>query len=139
MRLAREMEGLSQTERALRLVEANVRQGVQTLKENADVIDAMRDRGVVVHGLVYDVACGELKELEIEEGEGEGRERVEAFGTSADGRKPKGKEDEKPKQETAWVGGSEKVKKDEAVGGTAHGGIPKREIGGGNVGAVGGA
>jgi hypothetical protein len=31
------------------------------------------------------------------------------------------------------------VKKDEAVGGTAHGGIPKREIGGGNVGAVGGA
>lgn len=156
MRLAREMEGLSQSERALRLVEANVRQGVQTLKENADVIDAMRERGVVVHGLVYDVASGELKELEIKEGEGEGRVRVEAFGTRAGGEGKKGeekpqKEEEKPKKETAGVGGSEKVdegyesmakggmKNDEAVGGTAHGETKKHGAGGGNVGAVGGA
>lgn len=138
-RLARELEGLSPTERGLRMVEANVRQGVQTLKENADVIDAMRDRGVVVHGLVYDVACGELKELDIEEAEAEGKDRVEAFETSADGAKPKGKEDEKPKKEAAGVGGSEQVHKHEAVGGAAHGGIPKREIGNGSVGAVGGA
>ena len=74
-------EGLSDKERLLRLVEANVRQGVQTLKENAEVIDGMRERGVVVHGLVYDVGSGELRELEIEEEEHEGKKRVKAFAT----------------------------------------------------------
>lgn len=73
--------GLGDKERAVALVEANVRQGVQTLRENAEVIDGMRERGVVVHGLVYDVACGELRELEIDEEEEEGKKRVEAFGT----------------------------------------------------------
>lgn len=74
-------EGLGEKERAGRLVEANVRMGVKTLRENAEVIDAVRERGVVVHGLVYDVGSGELRELEIEEDEGEGRKRVEAFAT----------------------------------------------------------
>ncbi|CAD6575778.1 MAG: hypothetical protein ASARMPRED_007463 [Alectoria sarmentosa] len=74
-------EGLSDKERTVKLVEANVRQGVQTLKENAEVIDGMRERGVVVHGLVYDVGSGELRELEIEEEELEGKKREEAFET----------------------------------------------------------
>lgn len=72
-------EGLSDKDKALRLVEANVRQGVQTVKENPEVIDAVRERGLQVHGLVYDVASGELRELEIEEGEVEGKKRQEAF------------------------------------------------------------
>ncbi|KAM0806193.1 carbonic anhydrase [Usnea florida] len=76
-----EWEGLSAGEKTTRLVEANVRMGVQTLKENAEVIDGMRERGLVVHGLVYDIACGELRELEIEEEEGEGKKRVDAFHT----------------------------------------------------------
>lgn len=74
-------EGLGEKERTVRLVEANVRQGVQTLKENAEVIDGMRERGVAVHGLVYDVGSGELRELDIEEAEHEGKKREEAFGT----------------------------------------------------------
>lgn len=72
-------EGLSDKDKAVRLVEANVRQGVQTVLENAEVIDAVKERGLQVHGLVYDVACGELRELKIEEGEQEGKKRVEAF------------------------------------------------------------
>lgn len=72
-------EGLSDADKARRLVEANVRQGVQTIKENPEVIDAMQERGLQVHGLVYDVACGELKELEIKENEQEGKKRKEAF------------------------------------------------------------
>jgi len=75
-------KGLGEKERALALVEANVKQGVQTLKENAVVIDAMRERGVVVHGLVYNVGTGELKELEIGEDKEAGEQRVEAFKTS---------------------------------------------------------
>ncbi|KAF6237737.1 hypothetical protein HO173_003938 [Letharia columbiana] len=80
-RAAWDEAGLGEKEKALKLVEANVRQGVQTLKENAEVIDGMRERGVEVHGLVYDVGSGELRELEIEEGEQEGKKREEAFGT----------------------------------------------------------
>ena len=74
-------ERLGDKERAVRLVEANVRQGVQTLKENADVIEAMKERGLVVHGLVYDIACGELRELKCAESAHEEKNRVEAFET----------------------------------------------------------
>ena len=76
-----EKEGLGDKERALRLAEANVRHGVQILKQNADVIEAMKERGLVVHGLVHDVACGVLRELEINEDEHEGKKREKAFGT----------------------------------------------------------
>ena len=76
-----EKERVGEKERAVQLVEANVRQGVQTLKENAEVIEAMKERGLVVHGLVYDIACGELRELKITENAHEGKLRVEAFAT----------------------------------------------------------
>ncbi|KAK4690889.1 carbonic anhydrase, partial [Lecanoromycetidae sp. Uapishka_2] len=71
---------LEPKERAVKLVEANVKHGVKTLKENAEVIEGMKERGVVVHGLVYDVASGELRELEIKEDEEVEKEREEAFG-----------------------------------------------------------
>ncbi len=70
---------LDAKEKALRLVEANVRQGVLTLKENTEVIEARKERGVVVHGLVYDVASGVLKELEVGDGEHERLFREDAF------------------------------------------------------------
>ena len=76
-----EKKGLGEKERALALVEANVRKGVQTLKENAEVIEAMKERGLVVHGLVHDVGCGVLRELEIKEDEHEGKKREKAFWT----------------------------------------------------------
>ena len=80
---AKNWEGLAEGERALKLVEANVRSGVQTLLENADVIEGVKERGVQVHGAVYDIASGEVRELAIEEGEEEGRVRHLAFHTKA--------------------------------------------------------
>ena len=74
-------EGLGEKERALRLTEANVRSGVQTLRENALVIEAVESRGLVVHGFIYDVGSGELRELDIQEEEHEGKKRIEAFHT----------------------------------------------------------
>lgn len=71
---------LEPKEKAVKLVEANVREGVKTLKENAEVIEGMKERGVIVHGLVYDVASGELRELDIKEDAEVGKEREEAFG-----------------------------------------------------------
>lgn len=79
---AKDWEGLEGPDRALKLVEANVKQGVQTLRENAEVIDAVKERGLVVHGLVYNVASGELRELECEEEEEVGKVREEAFRTA---------------------------------------------------------
>ncbi|MCJ1454027.1 hypothetical protein MMC28_004377 [Mycoblastus sanguinarius] len=79
---AEKWKHLEQAERAVKLVEANVRAGVQSLKENAEVIEGIKERGLDVHGLIYDVASGELRQLEIkEEREGEKVVREEAFHT----------------------------------------------------------
>ena len=78
---AKAWAGLSDQDRAVKLVEANVRAGVQTLRENSEVIHAEKERGLVVHGLVYDVACGELKELDIPEEKAEVQHRQSIFVT----------------------------------------------------------
>lgn len=67
MQHAKTLEALPEVEKGLKLVELNVRQGVETLRENPDVIDAAEKRGLQVHGMVYDLASGEVKRLETEE------------------------------------------------------------------------
>ena len=74
-----EMEGKSAQEQGLMLVEANVRKGVNVLRANPEVIAAMEERGLKVHGCVYDVGSGELRELDIQEGEESKQLRLEAF------------------------------------------------------------
>ena len=74
-----EKEGLSDKDKAVKLAEANVLLGVQTLKENAEVIEGMHERGVVVHGVIYDVGTGLLRELDTKEEEHKGKKRVGAF------------------------------------------------------------
>ncbi|MCJ1290960.1 hypothetical protein MMC34_002502 [Xylographa carneopallida] len=77
--LGKGWEGVGKEERVQRLVEANVKAGVRTLRENPNVVKAVAERGVTVHGLVYDIKTGVLSELEVEDEEGEGV-RKEAFG-----------------------------------------------------------
>ena len=72
-------EGLGEKEKALKLVEANVRAGVKTLKENAVVVQAEKERGLIVHGLVYDIGNGVLSEVGIEETEDDKGVRHGAF------------------------------------------------------------
>jgi len=76
------LESLPTKEAALKLVELNVLNGVKTLKENHSVLDAMLDRGLRVHGCVYDIAKGELNELEIQEDDETTTSRHKAFKTS---------------------------------------------------------
>ena len=76
---AHHWEHLGQAERAVKLVEANVHAGVRTVRENAIVIEAEKERGLKVHGCVYDVGTGLLSELKCEEGEKDHKGRVEAF------------------------------------------------------------
>lgn len=75
------LEALEPKEAALKLVELNVRQGVKVLLENPVVIDAVAERGLKVHGVVYDVGTGLLRDLEIEEDEQTMKERKAAFQT----------------------------------------------------------
>lgn len=80
---AQELAGLDEKGRVVKLVEENVKAGVRVVRENPNVIEAAKKRGLTVHGLVYDIAKGELRELDVEEDEAEGKKREEAFTVQA--------------------------------------------------------
>ncbi|CZR57076.1 probable carbonic anhydrase [Phialocephala subalpina] len=50
-------------QKAVRLAELNVEAGVKTLLSNFVVEEAVKERGLKVHGVVYDVACGKVRNL----------------------------------------------------------------------------
>lgn len=75
------LDNLNETEKGLKLVELNVRAGVKVLHSNPVVIDAMSERGLQVHGLIYNVGTGELRELDIEEEEEIVKSRIVSFKT----------------------------------------------------------
>lgn len=71
---------LSQEEQARKLIEENVKAGVRVLLENQDIIDAMKERGLTVHGAIYNISKGLVEEVDIgKEEEEEKQERLEAF------------------------------------------------------------
>ena len=80
-RFADEWAGLGKEERALRLVEENVKAGVRTVRENPVVVQAGRERGLLVHGAVFEVGSGMLRDLEVGETEQEKKVREGVFGT----------------------------------------------------------
>ena len=78
-------QGLDDKAKAAKLVEANVRKGVETLRENPDVIEGIHKSGLQVHGVVYDIGSGLVKDLEIKVEEEAEKSRVEAFLTKLTG------------------------------------------------------
>ena len=66
MQNAAGLESLSPTEKARKMVELNVEAGVNVLRSNPDVIEAVKERGLTVHGMVYDLAKGQLLPVELE-------------------------------------------------------------------------
>lgn len=75
------LEKLDPKEAAMQLVELNVRHGVRVLKQNHAIIDAMNERGLMVHGVIYNVASGVLDEVQIDEDDEEKKNRHAAFKT----------------------------------------------------------
>ncbi|GKZ87427.1 carbonic anhydrase [Aspergillus niger] len=66
-RYASELEGIhGEYERGVRLVELNVLEGVRVLMAMGVVREAVEKGEVEVHGAVYDVSCGVVRELELE-------------------------------------------------------------------------
>lgn len=52
-------------QKAVRLAELNVEMGVHHLMNNHVIEDAIKERGLQVHGTIYDVACGKMKDLNV--------------------------------------------------------------------------
>ncbi|RMD39197.1 hypothetical protein DV735_g5933, partial [Chaetothyriales sp. CBS 134920] len=75
------LESLNEKDRSLKLVELNVRSSIDVLRENPTVIDAIAERKLAVHGLIFDVGTGELRELDIDEDESVIKTRKIAFRT----------------------------------------------------------
>lgn len=50
--------------KANRLAELNVYHSLETLRGNATVVTAMVERGLTLHGVIYDIPAGELRVLE---------------------------------------------------------------------------
>lgn len=80
---AKTLDALPEKERGLKMVDLNVRRSVSVLLENPTVIDAMVERDLKVHGVVYDVGTGELNELDITEDDELVAERKKAFKVSS--------------------------------------------------------
>jgi carbonic anhydrase len=52
-------------ERAVRLAELNVEMGVHNLMASHIVEEAIKSRNLQVHGTIYDVACGRMRDLGV--------------------------------------------------------------------------
>ncbi|KAH0544938.1 hypothetical protein GP486_008485 [Trichoglossum hirsutum] len=76
---------LAEDKRAAKLVELNVQQGVRTLRENAVVIDAIRERGLQVYGMIYNVGTGKLQQVDCSESDADAKTRISAFETRSSG------------------------------------------------------
>lgn len=61
-----ELEAIADAgERAIKLAELNVAAGIETLMSNVVVEDAVNERGLQVHGVLFDIPSGKLKDLQI--------------------------------------------------------------------------
>ncbi|KAF2215388.1 hypothetical protein CERZMDRAFT_82409 [Cercospora zeae-maydis SCOH1-5] len=66
-KFAEELEAMGdERERGTFLAKKNVLAGVQTLKRIPTVIDAVRERGLGIHGVIYDIDKGLLEEVDDE-------------------------------------------------------------------------
>ena len=78
-RHAAELSKLEGAEKLNLLCKLNVQAGVDVLRRIPTVLDAMRDRELKVHGLLYDLDTGLLEEVDCGEPIDMGAAREEAF------------------------------------------------------------
>lgn len=76
---AAELEKMEGPEKMTHMAKLNVRAGVDVLKRIPTVIDAIRERGIEVHGVLYNLGTGQLEEVNCEEGKDVAKTREWAF------------------------------------------------------------
>lgn len=57
---------LSAEEQSLKLTELNIRRGVETLTHNSTVREAIKNRGLDIHGVMYNLGTGVLRDLQVD-------------------------------------------------------------------------
>lgn len=82
LRLLHEEELSKSEDRARRLSELNVLNSLETLRMNPTVIDAVKTRGLQLHGLIYDLEKGKLETLTEEEPEDLQEKKFSVFAVS---------------------------------------------------------
>lgn len=75
------LQSLPSNEAGSKLAELNVREGLNIVKQKSVVLNAIRERGLQLHGLIYDVGSGVLSELDTQDSEEVIRARLTAFHT----------------------------------------------------------
>jgi len=69
--------------KTLRLSQYNILRSLEVLRMNSTVIDAMNQRGLELHGVIYHVENGKLEVVETTEDEHQLKKRLAAFTTQA--------------------------------------------------------
>lgn len=77
------LQKLSPDEAAEKLVELNVRESLNVVTQKSVVLEAIQERGLQVHGLIYDVGSGVLRELDTSDSDEAIKARLVAFKTEA--------------------------------------------------------
>lgn len=75
------LQSLSPEEAMVRLAELNVQEGLRLLKQKNVVLEAVEQRGLQLHGLIYDVSSGMLRPMDTDESEETVKARLVAFKT----------------------------------------------------------
>lgn len=78
---AEELAKLEGQDKSTYLAKLNVKAGVEKLRRIDSVLEAIRDRGLQVHGVLYDLATGLLEDLQCYEDRDDGKKRFDAFET----------------------------------------------------------
>ncbi|KAI1178279.1 carbonic anhydrase [Nemania sp. FL0916] len=68
--------------RAVRMAELNVEAGIKVLMANVTIQEAIRDKGLQVHGILFDIGSGRIRELGF--GTGNGRLKDGSGGSDSD-------------------------------------------------------
>ncbi|PLN85213.1 carbonic anhydrase [Aspergillus taichungensis] len=75
------LQALSSEDAMLRLAELNVQEGLRLLRQKNVVLEAVEQRGLQLHGLIYDVGSGVLRPMDTDESEEAVKARLVAFKT----------------------------------------------------------
>lgn len=77
------LQSLSPDEANLKLAELNVHEGVKILKQKSVVLEAIQERDLQIHGLIYDVGSGVLRQLDTNDSEEVIKARLLSYKTEA--------------------------------------------------------
>lgn len=77
------LQSLSADEANTLMGELNVREGVKTLKQKSVVLEAIEERGLTIHGVMYEVGSGVLRELDTNDTQEQLKARLVTYKTEA--------------------------------------------------------